>query len=205
MPLIQMPSVNMGRHPDESEDLILTLPYDGVNLRLYNPNRVVHISPGTEDQFVINRGIGDRWQLSVTFGEVESGTELADEYEGWLSDMHDLGNYSELPLGRSANPVSLLAASPTISSKSGNTFTLSSALTGMKRNQFVRVGSRLAQLKSVNHAAAEYTWKPLIGGTGDYVDGAKTFLGRMLGDGSYEGRTADGGFLPMTMQFQEVI
>ena len=98
MPLISFPSVNIGRHPDDSADTVLTLPVDRTELVLDTPGRIVHENPETRDVIVINRG-PSLWTLTLTFGAVEVGSELHTEFERWLSRMHDLRNYAPIPLG----------------------------------------------------------------------------------------------------------
>ena len=101
MPLISYPSINIGRHPDDSADTVLTLPVDRTELVLDTPGRVVHENPETRDVVAINRG-PTLWFLTLTFGAVEVGTQLHVAFDRWLARMHDLRNYSAIPLGQRA-------------------------------------------------------------------------------------------------------
>ena len=139
MPLIAMPTETIPASPGFQAET-WTLPINGVDLFLYNPYRIVHRSPQTDDQIIINRGnsaggSGNRWKMSVTFGAVEEGTALATAYREWISDLHDLNNYSDIPLGsrnggarrdalKAFNPL------PTIASISGTSYTLSASYLG---------------------------------------------------------------------------
>ena len=173
MPLIAYPSVNIGRHPDESADTIWTLPVDRTELVLETPGRVVHESPETRDVVVVNRG-PSLWFLTLTFGEVEVETDLHREFDQWLARMHDIRNYAAVPLGTRAYGGTLDNAGITVSSKSGTTLTLSAAL---------HVGGRNAPdghptfgwaagwpcLKASPRTGTEIAATPNVGAIGDTV------------------------------------
>lgn len=208
MPLIAYPSVNIGRHPDESADTVWTLPVDRTELVLETPGRVVHESPETRDVVVVNRG-PSLWFLTLTFGQVEVDTDLHREFDQWLARMHDLRNYAAIPLGARAYGGTLDTASITVSSKSGTTLTLSAGLqvdgasppTGIH----LRVGGRVAMLESVTPDGTEITVTPNIGAVGDAVSVAETMVARLSGMGSYRLTTTAGLTDPITVPFKEVI
>ena len=176
MPLISYPSVNIGRHPDETEDTILTLPVDRTDLRLETPDRVVHENPETRDIVAVNRG-PSIWFLTLTFGAVETETDLHREFEHWLARMHDLRNFSHIPLGSRALGKSLVlpvtpgGANPPFSfpvvtnlqieTVTANTMKLNTALrvtdtagdtlgTTPPIGTYLLINNRLAMLESVN-------------------------------------------------------
>lgn len=208
MPLIAYPSVNIGRHPDESADTIWTLPVDRTELVLDTPGRVVHESPETRDVVVVNRG-PSLWFLTLTFGQVEVGHPLHREFDQWLARMHDVRNYAAVPLDARAFDGTLDNAGITVSSKSGTTLTLSAALvidgTPPPTGILLRVGNRVAMLESVNPAGTEITVTPNVGASGEAVGIAETMLARLSGAGSYRLTTTSGLTDPITVPFQEVI
>ena len=128
MPLIAYPISNLGRaSPDETEDLIRSLPVDRTELVLMTPSRQVHENEATRDVVTVNRGPA-YWFLTLTFGSVEVGSDLYRKYTSWLSRMHDLRNYSNVPIGDYAfkeelNYVAGIDAR-SITAVSGNTRTL---------------------------------------------------------------------------------
>ena len=210
MPLISYPSVNIGRHPDESADTVLSLPVDRTELVLDTPGRIVHESPETRDAVVINRG-PSMWTLTLTFGQVEVGTELFREFERWLAKMHDLRNYSPIPLGqRVIDLMGISSTTFTVSARTGATLSLT--YTGDLSGQYIvgdmwTVGGRLAMLESeaIHLTPPTMSFNPAIGAVGDTVSIATTALCRLAGDGRYR-LTSTGGLTdPITVPFQEVL
>ena len=210
MPLISYPSVNIGRHPDEVADTILTFPVDRTELVLETPGRVVHESPETRDVVVINRGPA-LWFLTLTFGAVETGTELHREFEHWLARMHSIRNYAPIPLGTRAYSGTLTATGIlTVAGKAGTTLTLSEAMlvapsTPPPVGIHLRIGNRLAMLESVNADGTEISTNPNVGAVGDTVSIATAALARLAGRGEYRTITSGGMTEPLTVPFQEAL
>lgn len=209
MPQIAYPSVNIGRHPDEAADTVWTLPVDRTELTLTTPGRVVHESPETLDQIAINRG-PSLWKLTLTFGAVETETDLFREFEHWLARMHDLRNYSAVPIGTRAHGGALTADGITVTGRAGTTLALSAGLlvaaaTPPPLGVHMRIGNRLAMLESVNAAGTEITVKPDVGAVNDGVSLARTALVRLAGDGRYRATSSGGMSDPLTVPFQEAL
>lgn len=207
MPLIAYPSVNIGRHPDDSADTVLTLPVDITRLVLDTPGRIVHENPETNDVVVINQG-PTLWALTLTFGAMETETDLHREFERWLALMHDIRNYAAVPLGTRAYGGTLTNSNITVSSKTGRTLTLSSAMliaanTPPPTGIYLRLGNRVGMLESVSADGTEISVTPDVGAVGDAVSVASTMLVRMAGAGAYSVSTSSGLTNPLTVPFQE--
>lgn len=208
MPLIAYPSVNIGRHPDDAADTVLTFPVDRTRLVLGTPGRIVHENPETRDVVAINQG-PTLWMLTLTFGQMETETELHREFEHWLARMHDLRNYAAVPLGTRAHDGALSNSNITVSSKTGRTLTLSSPMlisadtppTGI----YLRLANRLGMLESVSADGTQISVTPDVGDVGDLVSVATTALVRMAGTGDYQVSTSGGLTDPITVPFQEAL
>ena len=208
MPLVAYPSVNIGRHPDESADTVLSLPVDRTRLVLDTPGRVVHENPETRDVIVVNRG-PTLWMFTLTFGAIETETELHREFDRWLALMHDLRNYSPVPLGTRKYGGTLTNSNITVTAKTARTLTLSApALIGADTPPpgiFLRLGNRLGMLESVNAAGTEISVSPDVGDVGNSVSVADSVLVRMAGTGDYQVSTSGGLTDPLTVPFQEAL
>lgn len=207
MPLIAYPSVNIGRHPDESADTVLTFPVDRTRLVLDTPGRVVHENPETRDVVIVNRG-PTLWMFTLTFGAIETETELHREFERWLARMHDLRNYSPVPLGTRAYGGTLTSNSITVTAKTARTLTLSSPMliadsTPPPGGIYLRLGNRLGMLESVTADGTQITVTPDVGDVGNSVSVADSVLVRMAGTGDYQVATHAGLTDPLTVPFQE--
>ena len=225
MPLIAYPSVNLGRHPDWTEDFIWTLPVDRTELVLMTPSRQIHENEATRDVVVVNRGPA-YWFLTLTFGAVEVGTQEYREYTQWLSRMHDLRNYSNVPIGDYAfkeelNYVAGIDAR-SIVSISGNTRTLDHPLywggtlqgtpprriggtTPVPVGSYIRVDNQIAMLDSISDSGLSFTTRPLIGQRGSFVSLTPTMRCRFAGAGQYRITTTGGMTDPLTIPFVEHI
>ena len=209
MPQIAYPSVNVGRHPDDSADTVLTFPVERTELTLEAPGRIVHQSPTTRDIVAINRG-PTLWSLTLTFGQIETGTAMFRKFERWLARMHDIRNYAPVPIGTRAYDGTLTNSNVAVTGKSGRTLEVSPALlvaasTPPPTGVFLRVGDRLAMLESVNAAGTQITVTPNVGAVSDAVSLATSALVRLAGAGEYRATTSDGLSDPLTVPFQEAL
>lgn len=214
MPLIAYPSVNIGRHPDESEDTILTLPVDRTELVLETPSRNVHVNPATQDVTIVNRGPA-YWFLTLTFGPIEAETELHREFEQWLARMHDLRNYANIPLGNRAFDGSLVPLANDgirrVQSVTGNTRTLDVALyhgdagstSPLPVGSYIKVDNQVAMLDSISDTGLNITTTPLLGEVGNFITLAETMRCRLAGGGEHRIGTSNGMTEPLTVPFQE--
>ena len=211
MPLIAYPSLNLGRHPDEAADEIWTLPVDRTELVLQTPDRAVHENPATRDVVVVNRG-PSYWFLTVTFGSVETETDQHREFDQWLARMHDLRNYSNIPLGNRAFDGSLVAlasdAVRSVQSISGNTLTLDHPLfhdtsSPLPAGAYIKVDNQVAMLESISDSGLNITTTPLLGQVGNFITLATTMRCRLAGAGEYRITTTSGMTDPITIPFTE--
>ena len=211
MPLIAYPSVNVGRHPDDSVDEIETLPVERTELVLSTPSRHVHENAATRDVVIVNRGPAF-WFLTLTFGPVETETELHREFEQWLARMHDLRNYSNIPIGSRAFDGDLVDVpsidARSVSSVSGNTLTLDHPLlydtsSPLPVGSYIRVNNQLAMLESIDDSGRSITTAPLLGEVGSFVSLAKTMRCRLASAGEYRLTSSDGLTDPISVPFVE--
>ena len=224
MPLISFPSSNIGKHPDESSNTILSLPVNVTDLRLETPSRVVHENPATRDVVTINRGPA-YWFITLTIGAVEVGTDLHNEYVQWLARMHDLRNYSHIPLGDYASKLLIKglpssADARSVQSVSGNTMTLDYALNYVTDEAdqpasvsapgapvpvgtYIRVDNQLAMIDAINGTGLSITTNPILGTVGAFVNVASYIRCRLAGDGQYRVTTTGGLTDPLNVHFVE--
>ena len=222
MPLIAYPSVNLGRHPDETEDTIWNLPVERTELILRTPGRSVHENEATRDVVVVNRGPA-LWFLTLTIGAVETETELHREYEQWLARMHDLRNYSHIPIGTRAfgHPLNYVSGidARSVQSVTGNTLTLDHPLywggtpdaqgrpvggtSPVPVGSYIRVDNQLAMLDTIDDSGRSITTTPLLGSVGAFIRLADAMRCRLAGGGEYRITSSNGQTDPLTIPFVE--
>ena len=225
MPLVAYPSVNIGRHPDDAADTILTLPVERTELILETPSRSVHENQATRDVVVVNRGPAF-WNLTLTIGSIETETDLHREFEQWLARMHDLRNYANIPLGTRASRLHIKNLPANVDARSvqsitGNTLTLDYALnyvvdpadqpitnpdnpgSPVPVGTYVRVDNQVAMLDSIDDSGRSITTTPLLGSVGAFVAVASTMRCRLSGGGEYRVTSSNGMTDPITIPFTE--
>ena len=204
MPLIDYPSV-VRTYPSGKPSRTLTPPVNATDLRLVNPSRVTHISPATDDQITIDRA-PSRWKLTITFGEMKSGSDLGNAFETFLALLEDTDNYADFPIGLRAPS---WTGTTTISSIAGNALrTASSPPQGMKVGDFIRVGPRLGKIDALvtGGAGNEIGVLPRgLGAAGETISAGTHWRGRMAGAAQYSSPSSNGFIGPVTLDLNEVI
>lgn len=101
---------------------------------------------------------GRRWRGSLTVmrvGDLEPGLEVADTFEAFLDLWGQPGNWTEVPWGRPAAPVTSLAfTSPAVADGALGISVASGALSEAGAGQFTRIGNRTYRLASIGDTAA---------------------------------------------------
>ena len=204
MPLIPYPSATRQKIGTTGAANRITEypPIDGTTLALANPSRITHISPATDDQITIDRA-PSRWRLGITFGEMITGSPIAQAFETFLARLEDSDNYADFPLGLRAPS---WTGTSTITATAVNAITVASLPAGIADGDFVRVGGRLAKAESVAAALRQITLLPRpLGAVGDSFGPGTHWRGRMAGAAQYSVPTRNGMIGSVTLDLIEVI